>query len=137
MTAFNTIKFVSDCPNCGKNSQEFSAQCHVAARYGTNENGTSLACRDYRMGQKMSWFSPRDSEYSLWRLPDELPQFPDHDDVVLEICEATCANCGSDDFGAVILFEALTPTRVVALGPNSELRTADDYINILINEKTL
>lgn len=64
MAAFNYVTFAFACPSCGCPANG-RVQVHVAADYDGDESGRFMN-REYRLGERMAWFSEDDSDPLDW-----------------------------------------------------------------------
>jgi hypothetical protein len=114
MAAFNNILIRAHCPSCSRLAT-ILCQTHVASSF-TGDHTGRFCLRNYWIGEKMAWWPKDRPEYAGWRCVGEPNQ---ESECALEACYAFCNYCKGDLY-AVIQFKALTPVRVIAIGPESE-----------------
>ncbi|MEQ9073141.1 MAG: hypothetical protein RLP09_04740 [Sandaracinaceae bacterium] len=114
MAAFNYLRFQMQCPHCGQ-VVEARAQVHVAADFDGDETGRFLN-REYRLGEKMRWFSDAD-ELDWIGFCERNPV-----GALYETTTVTCSLCSAES-EVDVEFDSLVATRVV-LGADGRLLAA-------------
>jgi hypothetical protein len=79
----------------------------MASDYDGDERGRFMN-RDYRLGERMNWFSNTHPDFDTWKT------WGDNGDRIHESCPATCPKCGTE-LSAEIAFEDVTPIAVTEL----------------------
>ncbi len=115
MSAFNWINVETSCPKCGSTTN-LRCQTHVASNYGGDSRGR-FHDRDYRLGERMWWWSKDDDRYPDWMVAGR-PGMPKFDSDV-EACIAECESCGAS-LCVVLGFREATPERVLSIAAEDE-----------------
>lgn len=116
MGAFNWVLVKENCPVCQREAT-IRCQTHVASSFGGAAEGR-FQDREYRLGEKMRWWSEADPEYSTWRILGR--KDAELDPVSAEeACYSACTLCGARLY-VVLRFRDVAPIAVLAIGPEDE-----------------
>jgi hypothetical protein len=92
MGAFNELLIFRTCPCCGQVA-ELRLQVHAAASF--DFQGTQRLCnREYRLGQRLSWWPKGDMNYPDWKMGLGLREISEG--VFSESCLGSCGSCGRE-----------------------------------------
>lgn len=121
MGAYNWIEIEAECPVC-KQTGLLRAQTHVASDFDGDARGR-FCHRVFSVGDRMFWWDERDPKYKDWKRSnwsDYKTMLKEYDrDASTECCHTTCTVCGSRDLFAIVHFQSLVVSKVLAVGLDS------------------